>query len=1079
MAGDDNALDLVGADEALGIPGAGGTEPAPDLVSGQAEPTETDTEQKLFEDAVTRAVEAPEIARVTGDYVSPDDVRDSIEGRRAEIWAAVATPRAQFRDAEQALLTAEESVRKAVLEQDGEANWQRQRAEWKERLKVADEYAKSKARATQRAQEARSTSRAEAMLKDTQSFIDQEQARLFTSDDGGLLGMPVTDAPEPERSGLMREWRRQRRLRRQMGTDPLESLMYEREQAESKLQLVQRSYEVFETAEKRWLEVLEPEIRKAIRQDASCRLARQARDAAREQLGDELFRSGTLPMARAFVNKRAAKLHRTSMKVPEQSGLYDTYTQSLPVVTEAMTKVGDWLSRMKGASIGIAGPRGAGKTTLIELFCSPEGWDDKAAEPPDKFVRLRVSAPVEYVPLEFILYLLGELCRTILRLDSPGDLPAAASLPPAQQQHEGDRRARWYDKPLTRQWVLSAGLCLVALLAVPVLAEIELLGSARFVRDAITVTAVAMVVLVAFFSCAQRPLPLLTPRMNLLLATLWTLLGCAVALRFLRQPPLTADLALVYYPVVLALLGGVVLYGWAGRDVVLVPSPLLAACGAVAAVYAGQRLPTRPSLLIGGCIAIAAAAALSFAVLDDVRWPPPLARYRVPAGDPVPSFADPVLRGSRDILALGALAAFGLSWDPGNVNYAFCVAVGLAVLGGVAAARVISLPAPPGASPASPAGAGGEPPEDDDERSPALQELTRTAAHLLGFVEYAQTLSLDRSLTWSAGLGGQLPLSVAKASTSGSSWARQPWSVPAAVEQFRDLARRVAAQHAGLIVGIDELDKLEYDKSAAFLNDIKAIFGVPRAYFLVSVSENAAAGFERRGVPFRDVFDSSFDEIITVGYLDWPASRELLNQRVVGMHAPFAALCHVFSGGLARDLIRTARAVLSHPDSAGNVSLSDVVKTLCHDEMLGKTHGICRELANMSDDSYAQALLAHVQASDESFETADDYLKWSEYVGGWIRKLAEPSAVDAGKAVRFARELAAFGYFTATVCEFFGEQLSRTRFEKATRASIERLAKARQAMAVSPVVAERYIVEFRGEFPDWKHPHPVSGVTPE
>ena len=185
------------------------------------------------------------------------------------------------------------------------------------------------------------------------------------------------------------------------------------------------------------------------------------------------------------------------------------------------------------------------------------------------------------------------------------------------------------------------------------------------------------------------------------------------------------------------------------------------------------------------------------------------------------------------------------------------------------------------------------PPKDRRPR-----EIAEQATQLHGYLEYAQTLSRGLSRTWTAGVGGNFPLSYAYGTSGAASWARQPLTVPVAVAQFRKLAERAAQLDGGALVCIDELDKLEYDKSTTFLNDIKAIFGgTRRTFFLASVSENAAAGFERRGVPFRDVFDSSFDDIVLAGYLNWPDSQELLSGLVVGMYAPFKALCYVFAGG--------------------------------------------------------------------------------------------------------------------------------------------------------------------------------------
>ena len=113
---------------------------------------------------------------------------------------------------------------------------------------------------------------------------------------------------------------------------------------------------------------------------------------------------------------------------------------------------------------------------------------------------------------------------------------------------------------------------------------------------------------------------------------------------------------------------------------------------------------------------------------------------------------------------------------------------------------------------------------------------------------------------------------------------------------------------ARVFVGIDELDKIGAPEQAErFLNEIKGIFGIPHLYFMVSVSDDALTSFERRGLPLRDAFDSSFDEIIQVGPLSYTESRRLLYRRVIGLTEPYVAFCHCLACGLARDLIRAAR----------------------------------------------------------------------------------------------------------------------------------------------------------------------------
>ena len=103
--------------------------------------------------------------------------------------------------------------------------------------------------------------------------------------------------------------------------------------------------------------------------------------------------------------------------------------------------------------------------------------------------------------------------------------------------------------------------------------------------------------------------------------------------------------------------------------------------------------------------------------------------------------------------------------------------------------------------------------------------------------------------------------------TEGVTLARSAWTLPETVRNLRTILADAARGSAGFVVGIDEVDKIE-DVTAArrFVDDLKAIFHVPGCFFLVSVSDDAIASFETRGLPFRDAFDSAFDEIVRVEY---------------------------------------------------------------------------------------------------------------------------------------------------------------------------------------------------------------------
>ncbi|MFC4121173.1 NACHT domain-containing protein [Nonomuraea zeae] len=139
----------------------------------------------------------------------------------------------------------------------------------------------------------------------------------------------------------------------------------------------------------------------------------------------------------------------------------------------------------------------------------------------------------------------------------------------------------------------------------------------------------------------------------------------------------------------------------------------------------------------------------------------------------------------------------------------------------------------------------------------------------------------------------------------------QARSHPHLVADLQDLLGKIALDRQGLqgkvIIGIDELDKIGTAEDAErFLNDLKVIFGVHGCFFLVALSEDALTGFERRSLAIRNTFDSAFDRIIRIPPLRSAESRTLLTRRGVPLPIPYVWLCHALTGGLPRDLLRTA-----------------------------------------------------------------------------------------------------------------------------------------------------------------------------
>ncbi|MFE5872821.1 hypothetical protein ACFQ6V_29775, partial [Streptomyces roseifaciens] len=127
------------------------------------------------------------------------------------------------------------------------------------------------------------------------------------------------------------------------------------------------------------------------------------------------------------------------------------------------------------------------------------------------------------------------------------------------------------------------------------------------------------------------------------------------------------------------------------------------------------------------------------------------------------------------------------------------------------------------------------------------------------------------------------------------------------------------------------------EEARTFLNEIKGVLQAPNAHFIISISEDAIAGFERRGIPYRDAFDSAFDDVLPVTYLSAQECRELLDERVVAIPPSFMALGYCLSGGLARDLGRVMYRMISTADRTDERTLTEVTRRIVHEEMSAKT----------------------------------------------------------------------------------------------------------------------------------------------
>ncbi|MEW2507969.1 transcriptional regulator [Amycolatopsis sp. NPDC047767] len=339
-----------------------------------------------------------------------------------------------------------------------------------------------------------------------------------------------------------------------------------------------------------------------------------------------------------------------------------------------------------------------------------------------------------------------------------------------------------------------------------------------------------------------------------------------------------------------------------------------------------------------------------------------------------------------------------------------------------------------------------------------VRALKAVAEGNLGRIRFQQ----KHTSGWSGKVG--LPVG-AEAGVSGSrETTRQPLTYPQIVHEFSaflgltvDCVRGLPQMATpSVVVILDELDKIVSAEAAQdFVNEIKAVltFDVPGFLLLVSVSEDALASFERRGLPVRDAFDSTFDSIFRLEYLRLGDARQLLNRRVLGLPEPFVCLAHCLSGGLPRELIRVTRQVLG---SAG--PLADVAHRLAGEELRDKRAALRTVVGRDSfDDVAVSELVRHVDAH----ALADS--------ASLLTAAAQPpitSATSTETVALHRLQLESLGhlYYLGTVLEVFGPAFSPADLERGRGegdASFDTLTSVRQLFPVNARLAWLTISAFR------------------
>ena len=303
----------------------------------------------------------------------------------------------------------------------------------------------------------------------------------------------------------------------------------------------------------------------------------------------------------------------------------------------------------------------------------------------------------------------------------------------------------------------------------------------------------------------------------------------------------------------------------------------------------------------------------------------------------------------------------------------------------------------------------------------------------------------------------------------GRKFARQtadrPMSLPELVESYRDFVEQAVTWWQGrnngsgnITIAIDEVDRIaSAEQAERFINEVKSIFGTRNCVYLVAVSEETLASFERRLVQGRSVLDNSFDEVLRIDSLDLSRTANLLSSRVVGIPLIFLVLCHCLSGGVPRELIRVARVMFDVRRSTQQRHIEPVA-----------TETVQRELQSLKRGFYTR-ISAQAAPSAERVGKILDNLSQTGWPGRTpveIRRKAPSLLLDGdGQPAELAvacEELAAALSFYATVLDLFATHLDIISDSGSTRDSpladaalIEDVAQTRRSLSVSAALARR------------------------
>lgn len=287
----------------------------------------------------------------------------------------------------------------------------------------------------------------------------------------------------------------------------------------------------------------------------------------------------------------------------------------------------------------------------------------------------------------------------------------------------------------------------------------------------------------------------------------------------------------------------------------------------------------------------------------------------------------------------------------------------------------------------------------------------------------------------------------------------RPATLSSLVNDFRALASETGRVIGGVVIAIDELDKMSDPEGVrALLRDIKAIFEVPRVHFLVSVSDEAARNLSLGSLTTRNEFNSSFYTVLQAQPARPEDCAELLHRRG-NVPREVSLVLAVLAGGNPREVVRLAE--LAGQAATGSEA---VMLAIAEEALALRREIVTAEPIGGVALGQAAREAAFLALSDDAFEHQQEFAALC--ASALTPEMWDPQWADSGWTSRFSESWRRLMVRLAVAGELAGSS-SIVRDTDLTDRLLDVITAAGQSGQVAKIVLDRKLrIESRRSTPD-------------